>query len=93
MSITFKEGDVRKLPYQSNSFDYVTILGNSFGYFETLDDDIKILKEIFRVLKRGGKVLLDIADGDYLRKNFSPRSWEWIDGKPLCVQGAIAGRR
>ncbi len=90
-SINFKEGDVRKLPYPADTFDYVTILGNSFGYFETLDEDLKILKEIFRVLKPGGKVLLDIADGDYLRNNFVPRSWEWIDDKHfVCRERSLA---
>jgi D-alanine-D-alanine ligase len=81
ISISFKEGDVRKLPYPTDTFDFVTNLGNSFGYFETLDDDTKILKEIFRILKPGGKLLMDIADGSFLRKNYTPRSWEWIDKK------------
>ncbi|GAA5522754.1 methyltransferase domain-containing protein [Aliifodinibius salicampi] len=91
LSIAFKEGDIRKLPYPADSFDYVTNLGNSFGYFETLDDDIKILEEIFRVLKPGGKVLLDIADGSYIRENFTPRSWEWIDDKHfVCRERSLA---
>jgi D-alanine-D-alanine ligase len=81
ISISFKEGDVRKLPYPTDTFDFVTNLGNSFGYFETLDDDTKILKEIFRILKPGGVLLMDIADGRFLRKNYTPRSWEWIDKK------------
>ncbi|MEX0771401.1 MAG: methyltransferase domain-containing protein [Balneolaceae bacterium] len=90
-SINFKEGDVRKLPYSADSFDYVTILGNSFGYFETIDDDLKILNEIFRVLKPGGKVLMDIADGEYLRENYTPRSWEWIDKNHfVCRERSIA---
>lgn len=79
LDVQFKEGDIRKLPYATDTFDFVTILGNSFGYFEIQADDIKILKEIFRVLKPGGKVLMDIADGSYLRTHFTPRSWEWID--------------
>ncbi len=91
LNISFKEGDARKLPYPTDTFEVVTILGNSFGYFESLDDDIKILKEIFRVLKPGGKVLLDIADGSYLRKNFTPRSWEWIDKKHfVCRERSLA---
>ncbi len=81
ISIKWKEGDVRKLPYATDTFDFVTNLGNSFGYFETLDDDAKILREIFRILKPGGMLLMDIADGSYLRENYTPRSWEWIDKK------------
>ncbi|MBN1416811.1 MAG: methyltransferase domain-containing protein [Bacteroidales bacterium] len=91
LSASFKEGDARKLPYQPDTFDVVMILGNSFGYFESLDDDIKILKEVFRVLKPNGRFLIDVADGNYLRNNFSPRSWEWIDNKHfVCRERSLA---
>ncbi|MFX0009721.1 MAG: methyltransferase domain-containing protein [Candidatus Hermodarchaeota archaeon] len=75
----FKEGDARKLPYTTDQFDNVMILGNSFGYFETLDDDLRVLKESFRVLKPWGKILIDLSDGEFLKTNFQPRSWEWIN--------------
>jgi len=79
LGIKFREGDARKLPYQPDTFDVVMILGNSFGYFETPQDDIRVLKEVFRVLKPWGRVLIDAADGEYLKRHFNPRSWEWID--------------
>ena len=81
LSVKFREGDARKLPYLPDTFDVVMILGNSFGYFETIQNDLEVLKEVLRVLKPWGRVLVDIADGEYLRKNFQPRSWEWIDKK------------
>lgn len=91
LSINFKEGDARKLPYPTDTFDYVTNLGNSFGYFESLDDDTKILNEIFRVLKPGGRLLMEIPDGEFLRNNFTPRSWEWIDKKHfVCRERTMA---
>lgn len=79
LHVSFKEGDARKLPFPSDYFDVVTILGNSFGYFETRQDDISVLEEIRRILKPSGKLLIDITDGDHMRATFSPRSWEWID--------------
>jgi len=79
LNIRFREGDARKLPYQPDTFDVVMILGNSFGYFETTQDDIRVLKEALRVIKPWGKILIDAADGEYLRRRFQPRSWEWID--------------
>lgn len=79
LNVRFREGDARKLPYPPDTFDIVMILGNSFGYFETKQDDLRVLEEVFRVLKPRGKVLIDVADGDYIRKHFQPRSWEWID--------------
>jgi D-alanine-D-alanine ligase len=81
LSIKFKEGDARKLRYASDTFDVVMILGNSFGYFETVEDDMRVVREVFRVLKPWGKVLIDVTDGEYLRRKFQPRSWEWIDKK------------
>ncbi|MBI4723308.1 MAG: methyltransferase domain-containing protein [Candidatus Stahlbacteria bacterium] len=77
--VKFREGDARKLPYTTDSFDVVMILGNSFGYFDTVKEDLRVLKEVIRVLKPWAKLLIDVADGAYLRANFHPRSWEWID--------------
>ncbi|MFX0163143.1 MAG: methyltransferase domain-containing protein [Candidatus Hodarchaeota archaeon] len=79
LKVRFREGDARKLPYHPDTFDVVMILGNSFGYFETIEDDMRVLKEVFRVLKPWGRFLLDVSDGEYLREYFQPRSWEWID--------------
>ncbi len=80
----FREGDARSLPYKPDTFNYVLILGNSFGYFESISDDLKVLKEIHRTLKPWGKVFIDLADGEYIKTHFQPRSWEWID-KTLFV--------
>lgn len=80
-SVKLKEGDARKLPYPPDTFDVVMILGNSFGYFKTMQEDLKVLREIFRVLKPWGKLLIDVTDGEYLKRRFQPRSWEWIDKK------------
>ena len=78
-NVIFKEGDARKMPFLPDKFDYVLIAGNSFGYFETIQDDIAILREALRVLKPSGKLLIDITDGCYMKDNFQPRSWEWIN--------------
>jgi D-alanine-D-alanine ligase len=79
LAITMKEGDARKLPYINNMFDAVTVLGNSFGYFETQKDDQLVLSEILRILKPKGKLLIDLTDGNHMRTSYEPRSWEWID--------------
>jgi len=91
INIKFKEGDARKIPYLPDTFDAVTILGNSFGYFETIQDDLRVLKEVFRILKPWGKLLIEVADGDFLKENFQPRSWEWIDKKHfVCRERSLS---
>ena len=79
LTVTFREGDARKLRFPDDKFDIIYLAGNSFGYFESLEDDIAVLKEMRRLLKPGGKLLIDFTDGGFLRTNYEPRSWEWID--------------
>jgi len=91
MNIKFREGDARKLPYPADSFDVVMILGNSFGYFDSIKEDLQVLKEVFRVLKPWGNLLIDLTDGEYLKTHFQPRSWEWIDKNLLvCRERALS---
>ncbi len=86
LNVKFTEGDARCLPYPNDCFDAVLILGNSFGYFEDVNDDLIVLKEVYRVLKQQGRILIDLTNGDYIRKNYEPRSWEWIDNKHLVCR-------
>ncbi|HQF08983.1 MAG TPA: methyltransferase domain-containing protein [Spirochaetota bacterium] len=79
LNVKFREGEARMLPYRPDTFDVIFILGNSFGYFETVNDDLRVLREVFRVLKPWGRLLIDVNDGDHLRRHFQPRSWDWID--------------
>jgi D-alanine-D-alanine ligase len=91
LSLKFREGDARRLPYTSDTFDAVMLLGNSFGYFETVQDDLRVLKEIFRVLKPWGRFLIDVADGAHTREHFQSRSWEWIDKNLfVCRERSLA---
>jgi D-alanine-D-alanine ligase len=91
LNIRFREGDARKIPSPTDSFDVVMILGNSFGYFDTIQDDLRVLKEVFRVLKPWGKILIEVTDGDYLRNNFQTRSWEWMDKKHfVCRERSLS---
>ncbi|MCX8187623.1 MAG: methyltransferase domain-containing protein [Nitrososphaeria archaeon] len=84
LQVKFRVGDARRLPYPADSFDVVILMGNSFGYFDNISDDLRVLREIRRVLRPWGKVLIDVADGEHLKQNYQKRSWEWI-GKTLFV--------
>jgi len=91
LNIRFREGDARKLPYSPDTFDTVMILGNSFGYFEIIQDDLRVLKEVFKILKPWGRLIVDVSDGNYLREYFQPRSWEWIDKKRfVCRERSLS---
>lgn len=87
----FSEGDARKFRFPNDSTDCVFLMGNSFGYFESEDDDEAVLKAVRDVLRSKGKLLLDIVDGDWMRNSYEKRSWEWINQKLLvCRERSIA---
>lgn len=80
LEVGFSEGDARQIrSVKESSQDCVFLMGNSFGYFEHLEDDIAVLNAVKRALRPAGTLVMDIVDGAWMAKNFEARSWEWID--------------
>jgi len=91
LPVTFREGDARKFRFDRGTADCVTLFGNSFGYFERAEDDVAVLNGVRRALKPGGTALLDLVDGEWMRNNYEPRTWEWIDQSHfVCRERALA---
>ncbi len=91
LTVSFHEGDARKYRYRGEPFHCVTLLGNSFGYFDLEADDEAVLRNVKRHLFSNGTLVLDLTDGDWMRKNFQPRSWEWVDESHLvCRERALS---
>jgi SAM-dependent methyltransferase len=87
-------GDSREIPHPDNSFSFVMMMGNSFGYFATESANMAVLKEIHRVLRPGGHAILDLTDGAYVRENYVARSWEWInDAMLVCRERELSKDR
>ena len=38
-----------------------------------------MLEAVKRALASGGTLVMDLMDGEWMRRHFDPRSWEWID--------------
>jgi SAM-dependent methyltransferase len=76
-NIKYAQGDIRKLPFK-NEFDAVVNLFTSFGYFETDEENEKVLSQINKALKTNGLFLLDYENkfnfvvNEVLKKK---RSW------------------
>lgn len=91
LSVTFHEGDARRFRLPEASFHCVTLMGNSFGYFEREEDDLAVLRSVMRVLRGNATLALDVTDGDWMRDNFEKRSWEWIDQNHfVCRERSLA---
>ena len=91
LTAVFKEGDARTPRLPDESFDCVTVMGNSFGYFSNKHDDEKVLAAAAKLLRQSGSLVLDLADGEWLKANHEARSWEWIDEHHfVCRERSIA---
>lgn len=62
-------GDMRRPPFRTGSFDVVTSYFTSFGYFDDEDEDLGVLHEVRRVLRAGGRFLLDFLNADHVVAN------------------------
>jgi len=68
----FVTGDIRNLPFEDESFDVVLNIFTSFGYFESDEENEKVIAEASRVLRIGGLFILELINGNYVRENFEP---------------------
>lgn len=82
----FALGEVRTLKLPTAQLDCVAMMGNSFGYFQHADDDLVVLSLVRKALKPGGILAMDLTDGAWVRANFEPRSWEWLNQDELVVR-------
>lgn len=72
-AVTWLRSDMRELPLMGG-FDAVVNLFTSFGYFEEDEEQIKVLKEICRMLKPGGRFIIDFLNPAYVIRNLVPHS-------------------
>ena len=94
VNVEFVQGDMKQLPFKGE-FDVVLMLFTAFGYFDD-ETNQKVLEEISRSLKPGGRFLIDVISGEAYSRRFSkdniretssnllkiPRTAE-IDGKQI----------
>lgn len=78
--INFVQGDMRELTFEE-SFDGVYCWGTTFGYFDE-QKNVEVVGKVHRSLKRGGRVLLDVVNRDYVMSR--QPSMAWFEGEG-CV--------
>jgi SAM-dependent methyltransferase len=73
-------GDMRGLPFRDTAFDAVLNLFTSFGYFADDAEHGAVLREVARVLRRGGSFVLDFLNPPAVRAGLVPRDERTTDG-------------
>ncbi len=73
LSIKFVHGDMRSMNF-NEIFDGCYLWQSSFGYFDDMTN-FKVLKDIHRALKPGGRFILDLMNRDYVVREMPSRCW------------------
>jgi SAM-dependent methyltransferase len=86
----YVRGDMRALPFVDHGFDLVVNLFTSFGYFDNDAQHLRVLAEVARVTRRGGKFVLDFLNSDQVRGTLVPRESSNIGGRSVEVRREIS---
>ena len=90
----FTRADYRELPFADASFDAALNLFTSLGYLGDAEDT-RALAEIGRVLRPGGRLVIEVMHRDLLVRDFTEQDWRLVgEGRLLLEQrtfDAVAG--
>jgi SAM-dependent methyltransferase len=80
------QADYRKLPFADERFDAALCLFSSLGYLGD-EADTRVLAEIGRVLRPGGRLVIEIFHRDLLVARFREQDWSLLgEGRLLLEQ-------
>ncbi|MEW6233368.1 MAG: class I SAM-dependent methyltransferase [Chloroflexota bacterium] len=74
VSVTWLEKDMRQMEFDAE-FDAVICLYTSFGYFETEEENLEVLRRMSKALREGGRLALDVENRDGLLMRYLSRDW------------------
>ena len=85
--------DMRSLSFD-HEFDLVVQLFSSFGYFDTIDEDMAVLRGARRALKGVGWYAIDLMNPTVLHRTLVPKNTRTLDdGTKVTEERAIEGDR
>jgi ubiquinone/menaquinone biosynthesis C-methylase UbiE len=77
--------DYRELPFSDESFDAALNLFTSLGYLGD-EQDTEVLAEICRVLRPGGRLVIELLHRDRLVRQFREQDWRLLGGGRLLLE-------
>lgn len=85
----YVRADMRVLPFANGSFSLITNLFTSFGYFESDEEHAVVLAEVHRVLRPGGRFVLDYLNPPNVRRTLVPLDKREVNGAVIEQRRSI----
>ncbi len=79
------QADMREF-VRPEAFDAAINLFTSFGYFEDPADDRRVAENLFRSLRPGGALVIELMGKEVLARIFLPRDWQELPDGSLFLQ-------
>jgi SAM-dependent methyltransferase len=79
VSVEWVEADMRSF-VREDAFDLVLCMFTSFGYFADDSENRKVLDNVYRSLRSGGRFVLDVMGKELLATIFQPSGTEHLPG-------------
>ncbi|UJF32046.1 class I SAM-dependent methyltransferase [Paenibacillus hexagrammi] len=86
--VEWLRGDMREVPLE-RQFDAVVNLFTSFGYFDEDEQNERVFHEIHRLLKPGGKYIVDFMNPAYVKVHLVPQSERTEEGMTIRESRSI----
>jgi SAM-dependent methyltransferase len=83
--------DMRRLPFRDRAFDLVTCFFTSFGYFDTVEEDVAALAEFRRLARPSGFLFLDLPNAAYLTGHLVADEVVDLAGRRVEVERRLQG--
>lgn len=85
VQVRWHRSDMRDIPWRGE-FDAVINMFTAFGYFESDEEDAKVLTAAAGALKPGGRLLLDTINREWLMRHWEPHGWRESDDGMLALE-------
>jgi len=89
LKIEFVQADMREF-CRPNAFDAAINLFTSFGYFENPAEDRRVIVNVHKSLKKGGKLVMDLMGKEIVARIFRERDWHEENGVMWLEQRSIS---
>ena len=88
----FDVHDMREI-FKENGFNYILNMFTSFGYFETEEENIKMLKSVEQTLQPNGTFVLDFFNVHRVIRNLIKEETKEIDGLQFKIRKKLVDGR
>lgn len=83
--VRWVHSDMREIPFE-NEFDAAINMFSSFAYFESEEEDYRVLAAVSRALKPGGRFFIDTMNREWLVRRFQESDWRRYDDGLIVME-------